>query len=220
MDYDKSFYVMNSSIWNKIFNREFLLCNNIRFFNDGKPAEDAHFSMHAFLASNIGKGATYNNNIVYNYRLRNKSQLSLSNNLTNKFFLDSNESYKEIFRLFKCFNQMEYYRYYYIKNLFYISHKFIEAELLSESEKIEVLEKMRWLYELTIDFDIQIVPNFLDILIKKILGKKYQEVFDICKVICEMKKYVSNEMKAAIAEPTVELYKGMAQTRIKNIPEI
>ena len=220
MDYDKSLYLMNSSVCNKIFNREFLLNNKIHFFYDGKPAEDAYFSMHAFLVSNINKGASYNKNIVYNYRLRNKTQSSLSNNLTSEFFLSSNEAYKEIFRLFKNFNQIEYYRYYFVKNLYYILHKFIDAESLSEVEKIEILEKMRWLYELTIEFNIPIIPKSIDILIKNILEKKYQEVFDICKIIFEMKKYVSDEMKYIITEPTVELYKSISKTQIKNVPEI
>ena len=66
-DYDKSFYVMNSSVCNKIFNRQFLLDNGIRFFEDDKPSEDTYFSLSSFLSSVDKNGACYVKDIVYNY---------------------------------------------------------------------------------------------------------------------------------------------------------
>lgn len=68
-DYKNSIWVMNSSMCNKIFNREFILKNNIKCL-ENIPGEDTYFSMNAFLNT---KNVYYIKDITYYYRQRNNS---------------------------------------------------------------------------------------------------------------------------------------------------
>jgi len=219
-DYDKSFYVMNSSVCNKIFNREFLLKNNIWFFDDGKPSEDTYFSMSAFLNAVNQNGACYNQNIVYNYRQRNKSKTSLSNKLDYDFFINTNEANKEIYRLFKKFNQIEFYRYYFAKSMSYILYRFIDAKILNDTERIKILEEMRWFYKLSIDLNIPACQESMGILIDRIISRNYEAVLDMGKIIAEIREFVSNENKYRMTKPLPEMYKKIGETEPQNIPEI
>jgi len=219
-DYDKSFYVMNSSVCNKIFNREFLLKNNIWFFDDGKPSEDTYFSMSAFLNAVSQNGACYNQNIVYNYRQRNKSKTSLSNKLDYDFFINTNEANKEIYRLFKRFNQIEFYRYYFAKSMSYILYRFIDAKILRDTERIKILEEMRWFYKLSIDLNIPACQESMGILIDRIISRNYEAVLDMGKIIAEIREFVSNENKYRMTKPLPEMYKRIGETTPQNIPEI
>jgi len=219
-DYDKSFYVMNSSVCNKIFNREFLLKNNIWFFNDGKPSEDTYFSMSAFLHSVNQNGACYNQNVVYNYRQRNKTKTSLSNKLDYNFFINTNEANKEIYRLFKKFNQIEFYRYYFAKSMSYILYRFIDAKILDDTERIKILEEMRWFYKLSIDLNIPACQESMGILIDRIISRNYEAVLDMGKIIAEIREFVSEENKYRMTKPLPEMYKKIGALRLINIPEI
>lgn len=219
-DYDKSFYVMNSSVCNKIFNREFLLNNNIWFFNDGKPSEDTYFSMSAFLNAVNQNGAFYNKCVVYNYRQRNKSKTSLSNRLDYNFFINTNEANKEIYRLFKKFDQVEFYRYYFAKSMSYILYRFIDAKILDDTERIKILEEMRWFYKLSFDLNIPACQESMGILIDRIINRNYQAVLDMSKIIAEIREFVSEENKYRMTKPLPEMYKKIGHLEPVNIPEI
>lgn len=219
-DYDKSFYVMNSSVCNKIFNREFLLKNNICFFDDGKPSEDTFFSMSAFLNSVSQNGAYYVKDVVYNYRQRNKSKTSLSNNLNYDFFINTNEANKAIYRLFKEFNQIEFYRYYFAKSMSYILYRFIDTKTLDDTQRVEILEEMRWFYKLSIDLNIPACQESMGILIDRIIKRNYHDVLDICKIIAEVREFVNNENKYRMTKPLPSMYKRIGELSIINIPEI
>lgn len=219
-DYDKSFYVMNSSVCNKIFNREFLMKNNIWFFDDRKPSEDTFFSMNALLNSVAHNGAAYIKDVVYNYRQRNKSKSSLSNNLNYDFFINTNEANKAIYRLFKNFNQIEFYRYYFAKSMSYILYRFIDAKLLDDTQRVLILEEMRWFYKLSIDLNIPACQESLGILIDRIIKRNYHDVIDICKIIAEVREFVDNENKYRMTKPMPEMYKRIGELSIINIPEI
>ena len=219
-DYDKSFYVMNSSVCNKIFNREFLIKNNIWFFNDSKPSEDTYFSMSSFLSASQSKGANYVNDVVYNYRQRNKSKTSLSNNLNFDFFINTNEANKEIYRLFKKFNHIEFYRYYFAKSMSYILYRFIDTKMLDDNERVKILEEMRWFYKLSFDLNIPACQESMGILIDRIINRNYQAVLDMCKIIAEIREFVSEENKYRMTKPLPEMYKKIGQLNLINIPEI
>jgi len=65
---EKKILALSPSIWTKIFKREFLIENNIKF-PEGVLAEDLSFFIHTLLKSN---GIVYLNDYYgYNYRIRN-----------------------------------------------------------------------------------------------------------------------------------------------------
>ena len=89
-DFKKSFFVMNSTSWNKIYNLEFLNKNNIRFDID-PPAEDDYFTILCYMKANKGY---FINKPIYDYRYDPKSN---SNVCDKKYFLKQNDAYKIIF---------------------------------------------------------------------------------------------------------------------------
>ena len=68
-DYKKSFYIMSSSVCNKMFRRSFLKKYNMRF-TEGVPAEDAIFTTYCFIKSTR---IFYIKDIMYVYRQRTDS---------------------------------------------------------------------------------------------------------------------------------------------------
>ena len=66
-DFEDSFYIMNSSMSNKIFNREFVEKNDIKCL-EGVPFEDTYFSMSSFIAA---ENVYYVDDVIYFYRQRN-----------------------------------------------------------------------------------------------------------------------------------------------------
>jgi len=219
-DCDKSFYVMNSSVCNKVFSRDFLEKNNIRFFKESRPAEDAYFSMHSFLTSAEQNGAYYNPTVIYNYRQRDKSKSSFSNNCSSDFFLNNNESYKDIYRLFKRFNNIEYFRYFYAKSMSHVLYKFIDASQLTDDERVKILEEMRWFYKLSQALNVPACQESLVILLDKIIARQYSDVVNVCKIIAEVRQYIPDENKYRMTKPTPEMYKQIGSLEIQEIPEI
>ena len=73
-DYMNSFFIMNSSVCNKIFKKEFIDKLNLRFIV-GLPAEDAIFTTYCFIKS---EKVYYIPNLVFNYRQRKGGSISSS----------------------------------------------------------------------------------------------------------------------------------------------
>ena len=120
-DYENSFWVMNSSMCNKIFNRDFICKNNIKCL-ENIPGEDTYFSMNAFLnAENV----FYINDIIYYYRQRNSSfkTASISWNCSKDFFIGMSKAYKATYNLFVEHGEIEFYRFVYARNMTYILYE-------------------------------------------------------------------------------------------------
>lgn len=209
-DYINSFFVLNSSVCNKIFNREFVLKNELKFL-EGVPAEDAFFSYSAMMHT---EKIFYNNNIIYNYRNRSKSEvLSVSWNCSKDYFDKINKSYKEIYKLFKENNRMDYYKFFYAKNMTYMLYKFIDSKSINNDERIEILAEMRWFYKLSIELNVPACQESLSVVINKIISGEYKDTIDICRVIADIRNYMPKEIREQMSKPTLEFYKNM----IKNI---
>ena len=134
-DYDKSFFILNSAVWNKIFKRYFIEEHNIQFL-EGVPAEDAFFTTSCFMKS---ENVYYTNKIIYCYRQRNqgnKKSKSISHNCSREYFARINRAYHAIYENFKENKHLAFYRYTYAKNMSYMLYKFIDSNLLYEEEKI------------------------------------------------------------------------------------
>ena len=76
-DYQKSFYIMSSSVCNKIFRMSFIKKLQLSFV-DKVPAEDAIFTTYCFMKAD---SVFYVNDIIYVYRQRNHgTSISTNNN--------------------------------------------------------------------------------------------------------------------------------------------
>lgn len=211
-DYKDSFWVMNSSMCNKIFRRKFINDNKIRCL-ENVPGEDSYFSMTAFLNS---ENVYYINDITYFYRQRNKKKKDSSSswNCSKRFFEGMNISYKKIYEEFLKHNQLEFYRFVYARNMTYLLYRFIDSTLINREEKLEILPKLRWFFELSYKLKVPACQNSLEILINKIVGEKYEEAIDICEIIAELRTYMDTEVRHQMSKPYEKMYQNILNEKV------
>ena len=206
-EYKKSFYLVNSTVWNKIFKKEFIDKNKLKF-EVGLLAEDAVFTTKAFIKS---KRTYYVKDIVYYYRQREskKGNASISLNCTIDYFKKVNEAYKIIYKNFKKYNEMNFYRYYYAKSTAYILYKFIDSTLLDDKEKIKILKIMKWFFKLKIELDAPHTSKTIDIITDAINDEKYDEVLKYSKILAEAREYMTAEKRERMSRPDYAKYNKM-----------
>lgn len=199
-DYTKSFYIMNSSVCNKIFRKSFIDKYNLRFV-EGIPAEDAVFTTFLFIKS---KNVYYINDVMYLYRQRNGD--SISTNGTLNYFKGISKAYKIIYDNFCEANELDFYRAFYAKSMTYNLYKFIDSKALNEDERLEVLSRLRWFYKLSIDLKVPGCQESLSYLINKIIAGEFRDVIDCSKIIAEIRSKLPNNIKEEMSKPNKEMY--------------
>lgn len=205
-DYKNSFFIMNSSVCNKIFNSSFIKKIGVKFV-EGIPAEDAVFSTYCFMKA---KSVYYISDIMYLYRQRSENE-STSTSCSYKFFDGINKAYRIIYDNFKENNEIGFYRYFYAKSMTYILYKFIDSNLLYEEEKIDILSNMRWFYKLSKELNVPACQSSLELIITKIIDGDYHDVIDICRVIREIRTFMPREIKETMSKPQPELYSKLEE---------
>lgn len=209
-DYKHSFYIMNSSVCNKIFRTSFINEIGVRF-EEGIPAEDAIFSTYCFMKT---KKVYYISDVMYLYRQRREAS-SISTNCSYTYFEGISKAYKLIYENFKENNELGFYRYFYAKSMTYILYKFIDSTLLTEEEKINIVAEMRWFYKLSKELNVPACQESLDLIITKIIDGEYKDVIDICKVISEIRTFMPREIKQKMSKPQSELYDKLEETMVE-----
>lgn len=211
-DYGDSFYIMNSSMCNKIFRREFIEKNQIRCL-EYVPGEDTYFSMCAFLEA---ERVFYIKDIIYFYRQRNQGDSnSVSWNCSGEFFRGMNIAYKALYDKFVEKDEIQYYRFVYARNMTYLLYRFIDSTLMTDDERIELLGDMRWFYKLSKILEVPACQKSLSILIDKIIAGEYKDAVDICKIISETRSYMPKEIKQKMSKPYNEMYEEMLKNVVK-----
>lgn len=211
-DYSDSFYVMNSSMSNKIFRRSFIEKNEIRCLED-VPGEDTYFSMNAFLNA---KNVYYIKNIIYFYRQRNMSHktVSISWNCSKRFFTGMNIAYKKTYELFVEKNQIQFYRFLYARNMTYLLYRFIDSTRLNKEERLEIISELRWFFKLSKTLKVSPCQKSLTILINFIIDGRFHSAIDVCKIIAEMRTYMTPEVRNSMSKPIDAMYKEILETKI------
>lgn len=208
-DYDKSFFIMNSSACNKIFRREFVEKHNIKFL-EGVPGEDAYFTTSCFMKA---KTVYYVSKVMYCYRQRNKTAgtKSVSFNCSRDYFSRINRSYRAIYENFRDNGFISFYRYVYAKNMSYMLYKFIDSTLLSDDERVDILKEMKWFYELSVELKVPACQMAQTMIIKKILEDNYGEAINYCKVVADIRKYLPKEIRESMSRPDSDMYKEIGK---------
>ena len=201
-DYTKSFYIMSSSVCNKIFRKSFL--DKYEFvFVEGLPAEDAIFTTACFVKSTK---VYYIKDIIYAYRQRNAGT-SISTNNDVEYFRGISKAYYIIYHNFKYNKGNNFYQYFYLKSLFYIMYKFIDTTRLSYEEKEEVLSIMRWFCRLSIELNIKYeADNEFFKIIQNINKKKYKKAIEACQIMAFVRREMSEEDKLKMSKIPLEDY--------------
>lgn len=203
-DYN-SFWVMNSSMCNKIFKREFIKNNNIKCL-EGLPGEDTYFSMNACLCANK---IYYIPDIIYYYRQRNTKNKAASTSwdCSKDFFMGMIKAYKLTYTLFANKGELQFYRFLYARNMTYLLYRFIDSTQLSDEDRIEIMGKLRWFLKLSYTLKVPACQKSLMVLINIIIKGKYLEALDICKIIAEMRTYMDVDVRHSMSKPYDKMYK-------------
>lgn len=209
-DYKKSFFVMNSVVWNKIFKREFIEKYHLRFVS-GAVAEDAIFSTFCYVHTDK---AYFINDIVYNYR-QNDSNSTISTNCSMNYFSKINEAYKMIFDNFNSTNNVGFYRYFYARITPYLLCKIIDTNILNEKEIVEVLQMLGWFFEQKNKYDVYIPNASLNDIIDKIINREYEEVLKQIKNVKEMRKNMTDVEAEKMYAPSKKIYIEMSKNDYK-----
>lgn len=208
-DYVDSFFIMNSSVCNKIFNHEFIKKLDLKF-KIGLPAEDAMFTTYCFIKSTK---VYYIPDLVYCYRQRGAGT-SISMNCTAKYFNGINQAYRVIYENFKENSKLGFYRFFYAKSMTYMLYKFIDSKLLTDDERIQILTDMRWFYKLSKELNVPACQESLMLIVDKIINGDYRDVIDICKVIAEVRSFMPSEIKEKMSKPQAEMYSRMMKETV------
>lgn len=206
-DYTKSFFVLNGAVWNKIFRREFVEKNKIRFL-EGVPAEDAYFVTSCFMVS---ERVYYIKDIIYCYRQRNKNNASVSFSGSKKYFDNINKAYKAIYENFKEHGQIKFYRYTYAKNMSYMLYKFIDSKALTREERMDILKNMSWFYKLSKKLKVPACQKAQEFIIKKIIEEDYEEAINYCEIVADIRSFLPKELKEDMSRPDAEMYRQIAE---------
>lgn len=204
-DYKKSFFVMNSVVWNKIFKREFINQYKLRFI-DRALAEDALFSIFCYTHT---KKAYYINDVIYNYR-QNEQNSSISTNCSKEYFLRINSSYKMLYNIFKDANEIGFFRYFYARITPYLLCKIIDTDKLNEEEMIEVLKTLRWYFCLKDNYNIVVLNKYLDTIVNNITQEQYKEAIKNIAIARKYRDSLDEVEKEKMYRPSEELYVKMS----------
>ncbi len=207
-DYKNSFFIMNSTVWNKIFRKSFLDELKIKFV-ERVPAEDAIFTTYCFIKSS---NVYYMPKIMYNYRMRYTD--SISNSCSKDYFMGINKAYKIIYENFKENDRLDFYRFFYAKSMNYILYKFIDSTRLTLEERIEVLDKMKWFYMLSNDLHIPTIFKSVQYIINAIEEKDYAQALRYCDILNQVRKILPKELKEKMSKPNADTYKEMEENEM------
>lgn len=204
-DYKKSFFVMNSVVWNKIFNREFIEKWNLRFIPKA-IAEDAIFSTFCYVHSN---NAYFINDVVYNYR-QNQANVSISTNCTKQYFEGLNGSYKRIFDNFDSTGNTGFYRFFYARIMPYLLCKIIDTNALNgDDEVIDVLKMLGWFFEQKRLFNVAVIDKRLCEIVDLINDENYDFCLDKIRETKEYRCSIDDVAREKMYAPCEELYEKM-----------
>lgn len=200
-DYKNSFYIMSSSVCNKIFRLSFIRKLNLRFV-EGVPAEDAIFTTYCFIHAD---SVYYISDVIYMYRQRNHGT-SISTNNTLNYFKGISKAYHMIYVNFKNSHQFGFYRYFYLKTLFYIMYKFIDSKVMNDVERVEALKEIRWFCLLTDELSVQPHKSVFFQFLQCIKEEEYEKAIEIASGIREMRNSLSEEDKLKMSKIPPEEY--------------
>lgn len=203
-DFKKSFFVMNSTAWNKIYRTQFLLDNDITF-KVPSPSEDDYFTSLCYIKAKRG---FYTPKVMYLYR---NVPNSLSKKCPLKYFKGINYAYKTIYESFRSNNEMNYYRYVYAKKNAYLLCQLIDSEEVSNDEKIECLKDFEWYFNLSEKLKVNIVHESLKKAMELVKNKDYANAIIEMDRLKEYRKGIPDNIKKRMSFPTQENYAEMAK---------
>ena len=204
-DYDKSFFVMNSVVCNKLYKSKFIKENNLRF-KEGVVAEDAIFSTYCYTHTEKGY---FIKDVVYNYR-QNEENASVSTSGSKEFFRKSNEAYKIIFKNFEETDNINFYRLFCARIMPYFICKIIDSNELKSDEDIEdVLNMFKWYFKQKETYKVIIINEMLNEIIDNINNNNIKLALTKIKEVKSYRKGLTGIEKEKMIAVSNETYQKM-----------
>ncbi|WP_409200098.1 glycosyltransferase family 2 protein [Methanobrevibacter sp. DSM 116169] len=170
---DLRFFDIGPSIWTKLFNKKFLLKNNIKFI-EGILGEDLHFYINSLI--NSSKTIFLNDSFIYNYNVRDSDTDKSTIHIRNKKYLGKMiEGYYKTWDLLKNTDNEKYFSNIFLIHLVYWLTSFIASDLNDEDKKeliIEINPILKKQLSYSGDFNEKIYSS----LPKPILNDDYDEI--------------------------------------------
>lgn len=201
-DYERAFFVMNSTAWNKIYNTQFLRNNDITF-KVPSPSEDDYFTSLCYIKAKYGY---YTSKIMYLYR---NSSNSLSKVCSLKYFKGINYAYEMIYKSFKNNNEINYYRYVYAKKNAYLLCQLIDSEQISDEQKIECLKDFEWYFKLGSELKVNTTHESLKKVMELVKKKDYDNAIIEINKLKLYRKDIPDNIKKRMSFPTREDYREL-----------
>lgn len=175
----------------KIFNKKFILDNNISF-PPHIPAEDNVFFLNSIFNA---KKVIFIKKPIFTYF---KRKTSMTQDISIKSLTNFLKAQKIVFNTFKENNKEKYYDYYYITKLdHYLNYIFLIKNI--EVENIEhIYEEMKWFLEIAISMHIVPKNYFNQLLFEFLLKKEFNNVLVLKKLFDNQKskfKKLESEIK-------------------------
>jgi len=201
-DFKKSFFVMNSTTWNKIYRKEFLDKNEIKF-EKMSPSEDDYFTSLCYIKATLG---IYTPKVMYWYR---NSPNSLSKSCSVNYFKGINYAYKVIYDTFKSNNEINYNRYVYAKKNAYLLCQLIDSDQISDEEKIECIKNLEWYFKLSDELKVHIIHESLKPVMELIKEKKYDNVIEEINKLKKVRNQIPDSIRKRMSFPNLQDYEKM-----------
>ena len=161
---------LSPSIWTKLFRREFLLENNIKF-PEGILAEDLYVFIYSILVSS--KTVYLDDFYSYNYNIRDSSHDKSTIHLRNiKIFESMIKGYFETYNMLVDLDFSEYFTVIFKNHFIYFITSVITSDL-AISDKIELFKKVRVLLVKFLEVNGDFGEKLYDPLVEPILKEDY-----------------------------------------------
>ncbi|MHA7579442.1 glycosyltransferase [Paenibacillus vandeheii] len=187
----KNLYRFPPAVWSKMFKTKFIIENNIKF-PEKIVAQDLVFSVHSYLKA---RGIVYTNTSICNYKVRNGEEKSISNNCNLNYFSYISKAQKFVYDLFLKNNRIEDYAFIIGSSLDYYLSKMIGSDLLSNTDRIQVMKELNWFFEIGKGF--RLVPSnaLLLPIYNRILEEQYSEAELLMRLYKELNYGTNVELK-------------------------
>ena len=161
----------NGAVWNKIFKKDFIEKNNIKFLEDGEFAEDLYFTSCSLLESE--KVLFVPSVISVNYR---EVDTSISRDISAKYFGKMNRGYLKIYNKFKEFNKEEYCKNILAEAKVFFIDSLMNSKEISNEQFVEILDEMQWYFSFLNDFKFGNETKEIEEISKNIIDKNYEKL--------------------------------------------
>ena len=173
IDENPNFLHIAPSIWTKLFNKDFLIKNNIRFI-ENMLGEDLEFYTHSLLAAN--KVVYFSQYSSYNYNIRDSENNKSTIHLYTKNYLEGMiNGYIKTYNLLKEYDKEAYFSILFKGNLKLFMDYLIKSTI-SDREKIYLIERISPLLKKQYEFDSDFLKNICTSIEEPLLKDDYSKV--------------------------------------------